>query len=519
MKPASYDVIIVGSGLAAITTALSLPKDCQVLLICKGEIADTSSRFAQGGIAAVMAPTDSVQEHVTDTLIAGAGLCDPNTTEQIIHQGADAIAWLSSLAVPFSTTKEGLHLTKEGGHNRRRICHVADHTGQSVMACLWANMQTRPNIHVLERCFVTDILTELDVKTKKVHCKGVVCLINQQSKKYDADKVVLATGGLGQIYQYTTAPEVCTGDGIAMAYRAGCRIVNAEFVQFHPTGFDDAMAQTALISEAVRGEGGRLINAQGERFMSNYDERLELAPRDVVARSIIKEAQRTAQGVFLDISHQSDEFIKQHFPKIYQSCLAKGVDITKQPIPVTPVQHYFCGGVLTDVSGRSDVVGLYCLGEMAYTGLHGANRLASNSLLECLVMGQNAAKSLQEPLAKWSNRDVLPNWSVQTHQKDINLASSIPLDVAQIKQLMQQHLGVMRRQEDVAKTVELLAGGLADLSTQNLTTQSQIQKLNLTMCAYLVAKASLDRPHSIGCHYWVENEPNLIAPNRLPKVV
>lgn len=327
--------------------------------------------------------------------------------------------------------------------------------------------------------------------------------------------MVLATGGLGQIYQYTTAPEVCTGDGIAMAYRAGCRIVNAEFVQFHPTGFDDGMAQTALISEAVRGEGGRLINAQGERFMSNYDDRLELAPRDIVARSITQEMQRTAQGVFLDISHQSDAFIKLHFPKIHQSCLAKGVDMTKQPIPVTPVQHYFCGGVLTDASGRSDVVGLYCLGEMAYTGLHGANRLASNSLLECLVMGQNAAKSLQESLINWVSRDVLPNWSIQT-QKQLNLVSSAPLDVAQIKRLMQQHLGVMRRQDDVAKTVELLAGALAELSTQNLTTQSQIEQLNLTTCAYLVAKASLDRAHSIGCHHWAEDGLDLIA-NRLPK--
>ena len=516
MEQGSYDVLIVGSGLAALTTALSLPKDCQILLMCKGKIAEASSRFAQGGIAAVMAPTDSIEAHMTDTFIAGAGLCDPHTTEQIIRQGADAIAWLRDLAVPFSTTEQGLHLTKEGGHSRRRICHVADYTGQSVMECLWAQMQSRPNIHVLERCFVTDILTAYNAKTKKVHCQGVVCLMNHQSKKYYADKVVLATGGLGQIYQYTTAPEVCTGDGIAMAYRAGCRIVNAEFVQFHPTGFDDGMAQTALISEAVRGEGGRLINARGERFMSNYDDRLELAPRDIVARSITQEMQRTAQGVFLDISHQSDAFIKLHFPKIHQSCLAKGVDMTKQPIPVTPVQHYFCGGVLTDASGRSDVVGLYCLGEMAYTGLHGANRLASNSLLECLVMGQNAAKSLQEPLTKWVSRDVLPNWSIQT-QKQLNLVSSAPLDVAQIKRLMQQYLGVMRRQGDVAKTVELLAGALAELSTQNLTTQSQIEQLNLTTCAYLVAKASLDRAHSIGCHHWAEDGLDLIAPNRLPK--
>ena len=516
-----YDVIVVGGGLAALTVLLSLPSTYRILWLYKQDD-DSASALAQGGIAGVLSPSDSVDRHVCDTLVAGASvageyLCDESVVRQMIAQSKQVIDWLVQLSVPFDRQDDGaLHLTCEGGHGMRRICHVADHTGLSVMQVLFERVKHCTHIHVLKGCVAYDVLTAK--KAGQIFCHGVACVHLGKAVQFFADDVVLATGGLGQIYKHTTTPTACTGDGIAMAYRAGCRIANAEFVQFHPTGLvcEHLAGRTPLISEAVRGEGGVLINHHGKRFMAEYDKRQELAPRDIVARSIAFEMAKTGKAVYLDISHHDGDKIRSHFVQIYQTCLSHGIDMTCEPIPVAPVQHYFCGGVLTDAAGRSDVVGLYCLGEMACTGLHGGNRLASNSLLECLVVGKNAVQALcQNAKQTWQKPTPKHNWSCQ-HIDDVGRnGTGSPKQLIstkhELKQQVQRALGVLRHRDDVAKMVQML------YNTQKTLTQNaypldkthidiaQMELLNLSQCAYLVAKASLGRQDGVGCHYWAEH--------------
>ena len=405
MKPrnADHDVIIVGNGLAALTLALSLPESLRIALLCKYRLDDNASSRAQGGIAAVLDRLDRLDDHVADTLVAGAGLCDEAAVRAILSQGRAAIEWLIGTGVPFSRTDTGsLHLTREGGHGASRIAHVADHTGLSIMQALYRAVASRPNIRQLEQTMAVDLLQDDEDR-----CVGVRVLHQGQLQPMLATSVVLASGGCGQVYARTTTPTACTGDGIAMAFRAGCAAANMAFMQFHPTGFaghagpsrfltdigaglsdTDRQEPIFLISEAVRGEGGLLRNEAGERFMPRYDERAELAPRDIVARAIAAEIGRQSlPHVWLDISHRPPSFILEHFPTIHAHCLAHGIDITRSPIPVGPVQHYTCGGIVCDTAGHTQVENLFCLGEAACTGLHGANRLASNSLLECVVMG------------------------------------------------------------------------------------------------------------------------------------
>jgi len=421
------DVLIIGAGLAGLSTALSLPKSLNITVLSKSALEVCSSHYAQGGIAASLDKSDSVTDHVADTLIAGAGLCATDNTARILGAGQQAVQWLCEQGVPFTQstlTKENdntpdfavlktsdLHLTKEGGHGCRRVAHADDATGRHVMDALITKAQTATNITILPYHEALELLTPPMISSSSFsmndseikHCQGarVFDHSNHRQLTIYSRAVVLASGGLGQLFQRASAPNVCVGDGVMMAWQAGCRLANLEFIQFHPTGLalDDS---SFLISEALRGEGGRLYCPQtGVRFMLDVDERAELAPRDIVARAIANQISSNGLGyVHLDVSHLPAAFIQAHFPQIYQTLLALGIDMTTDPIPVAPTAHYSCGGVVTDANGLTDVAGLYAAGEVAYTGLHGANRLASNSLLECVVVGRNIAANLPSYLTQ-----------------------------------------------------------------------------------------------------------------------
>ena len=418
------DVLIIGAGLAGLSTALSLPKSLNITVLSKAALDVCSSHYAQGGIAASLDKTDSVTDHVSDTLIAGAGLCDAANTADILSAGQQAVQWLCEQGVPFTqalqqhaiapadkmsratglTTSE-LHLTKEGGHGCRRVAHADDATGRHVMEALTVKVQAAANITILPYHEALSLLKD----NRNNHCQGALVFDhnNQRQLTVYSRAVVLASGGLGQLFKRASAPNVCVGDGVMMAWQAGCRLANLEFVQFHPTGL--ALGDSSfLISEALRGEGGRLYCPQtGKRFMLDIDERAELAPRDIVARAIAEQISKNGMGyVHLDVSHLPANFLQQHFPQIYQTLLPLGIDMTTSPIPVAPTAHYSCGGVVASAEGLTDVQGLYAAGEVAYTGLHGANRLASNSLLECVVVGRNIANHLPnylDKMVKWDN--------------------------------------------------------------------------------------------------------------------
>ena len=421
------DVLIIGAGLAGLSTALSLPKSLNITVLSKAALEVCSSHYAQGGIAASLDKADSVTDHVADTLIAGAGLCATDNTARILGAGQQAVQWLCEQGVPFTQstlTKENdntpdfvvlktsdLHLTKEGGHGCRRVAHADDATGRHVMDALTIKAQTAINITILPYHEALELLTSPMISSSSFsmndsdikHCRGALVFdhVNERQLTIHSSAVVLASGGLGQLFKRASAPNVCVGDGVMMAWQAGCRLANLEFIQFHPTGLalDDS---SFLISEALRGEGGRLYCPQtGVRFMLDIDERAELAPRDIVARAIANQISSNGLGyVHLDVSHLPAAFIQAHFPQIYQTLLALGIDMTTDPIPVAPTAHYSCGGVVTDANGLTDIAGLYAAGEVAYTGLHGANRLASNSLLECVVVGRNIAANLPRYLTK-----------------------------------------------------------------------------------------------------------------------
>ncbi|MGP4732884.1 MULTISPECIES: L-aspartate oxidase [unclassified Psychrobacter] len=421
------DVLIIGAGLAGLSTALSLPKSLNITVLSKAALEVCSSHYAQGGIAASLDTADSVTDHVADTLIAGAGLCATDNTARILGAGQQAVQWLCEQGVPFTQTtltKENdntpdfsvlktsdLHLTKEGGHGCRRVAHADDATGRHVMDALTTKVQTAAHITILPYHEALELLTSPMISSSSFsmndreikHCRGALIFdhVNERQLTIHSAAVVLASGGLGQLFKRASAPNVCVGDGVMMAWQAGCRLANLEFIQFHPTGLalDDS---SFLISEALRGEGGRLYCPQtGVRFMLDVDERAELAPRDIVARAIANQISSNGLGyVHLDVSHLPAAFIQAHFPQIYQTLLALGIDMTTDPIPVAPTAHYSCGGVVTDANGLTDIAGLYAAGEVAYTGLHGANRLASNSLLECVVVGRNIAANLPSYLTK-----------------------------------------------------------------------------------------------------------------------
>jgi L-aspartate oxidase len=507
-----FDVLIVGSGAAGLTAALNLAPERKVAVIAKGALGEGATNWAQGGIAAVLEEGDTFEAHVNDTMIAGAGLNDRAVVEHVVAEAPAAIARLMELGVPFATEGEALHLTREGGHSHRRIVHVADATGRAVQQALETAAAKQPNITLIPDMVAIDLVTgrhAADFSTSgDVH--GLYAY-NRRTKHVEAltaRATILASGGAGRAYLFSTAPRGATGDGIAMAWRAGCRISNMEFMQFHPTCLYNLEVKNFLITEAVRGEGGLLVNPKTrERFMPGYDGRAELAPRDIVARAIDNEIKRDGLDyVWLDISHREPEFVKAHFPTIYEKLLGLGIDMTAAPIPVVPAQHYTCGGVLVDIHGRSDAPGLYAAGEVTQSGLHGANRLASNSLLECLVFGEAAAKDV---LAGWSGLPEPPPiraWD-ESRVTDSDEEVVIHQIWGEIRRFMWNFVGIVRttkRLERAKHRIDLLRQEVAEYYKNFRVTPDLIELRNLVEVADLIIRSALSRHESRGLHYTLD---------------
>ncbi len=506
---AEYDIIILGSGAAGLTAALNLADRFKVAVLAKGSLSDGATGWAQGGIAAVLEAGDTFESHIEDTMIAGAGLNNRATVEFVIEGAPAAIERLSELGVPFNTEGNALHLTREGGHSHRRIVHVADATGWAIQVALEKAARAHANITLIPDMVAIDLITgrHQDQFSTDGRVHGVYALNRATGKveSFTARATILATGGAGRTYLYSTAPRGATGDGIAMAWRAGCRVSNMEFMQFHPTCLYNLEVKNFLITEAVRGEGGHLkIPTTGERFMPRFDPREELAPRDIVARAIDHEIKRLGLDyVHLDISNKPPEFVREHFPNIYEKLLGLGIDITTQPIPVVPAQHYTCGGVLVDLDGRTDAPGLYAAGEVTQSGLHGANRLASNSLLECLVFGEACAKDIA---ANWDSFPAPPTirpWD-ESRVTDSDEEVVIQQCWREIRQFMWNFVGIVRttkRLERAANRIALLRQEVGEYYGNFRVTPDLIELRNLVEVADLIVRSALSRHESRGLHY------------------
>ncbi|MDE2119489.1 MAG: L-aspartate oxidase [Betaproteobacteria bacterium] len=509
------DVIIVGGGLAGLSAALHLAEHMSVTVLAKRELEVSSSQWAQGGIAAVLSDGDSFDAHVQDTMVAGAMLNDLPATRFVIEQGPAAIAWLRAQGVPFDTEHGELHLTREGGHSHRRIAHVADATGAAIQRSLLARARSHERITLLENQVAVDLITGRHADDgHQDRCHGVYALdlASGKVRTFRAAHTILATGGAGKVYRYTTNPDTASGDGVAMAWRAGCRVANMEFIQFHPTCLYHPKAKNFLISEAVRGEGGVLRLPDGTRFMPAHDERAELAPRDVVARAIDFEMKRHGiDCVYLDITARGEAFILQHFPTIHQRCLELGIDIAREPIPVVPAVHFTCGGVLTDLSGRTDLPGLYAVGEVAYTGLHGANRLASNSLLECVVFGTAAARAIAQAPAPVPT-EVRP-WD-ESRVSDADELVVISHNWDELRRMMWNYVGIVRtdkRLERAAHRIALLQSEVQEFYANFRVTRDLLELRNLLQVAELIVRSARLRHESRGLHYSAD-WPHTAAP-------
>lgn len=524
------DILVIGSGIAGLSIALKLARHYRVTVVAKAALQEGSTQHAQGGIAAVLDPFDSVESHIRDTLEAGAGLCEEDAVRLVTTKGTPAIYELIELGVPFSkdTTSDDYHLTQEGGHSHRRVIHAADHTGKSVAETLIERVSESPNITLLPEHMTVDLILNSD----RSECLGSYVL-DKNTDKVEAvlaHYTVLATGGASKTYLYTSNPDTSTGDGIAMAWRAGCTVANMEFNQFHPTCLYHPQDRSFLISEAVRGEGGILKLANGHAFMSEYDPRADLAPRDIVARAIDQEMKRHGiDCVYLDISHRPADFIIHHFPTIYARCLKVGIDITKEPIPVVPAAHYTCGGIKTDLNGKTDLKRLFAIGETAYTGLHGANRLASNSLVEGLVFAETAYEWIEAHFEPVSSETFfcVKNWdtSFVTQAKEKVLISH---DWDELRRLMWDYVGIVRtnkRLNRALKRIRILKQEVREYFYAHTLTSDLLELRNLTEVAELMVKSAIKRKESRGLHYNLDYpktkakaKPTFLKPKKkLPK--
>jgi L-aspartate oxidase len=507
-KHYQYDVLVIGSGAAGLTLALSLAQQARVAVLSKNEINQGSTWFAQGGIAAVLDDQDSIDAHVADTLIAGAGLCHEDAVRFTVERSKDAIQWLIAQGVNF--TKENsngdYHLTKEGGHSHRRIIHSADATGQAVHSTLIEQVQQQGNIDIFEHHVAVNLISQADADSRKLRCTGAYVLDSKHDAVhvFQAKVVVLATGGASKVYLYSSNPDSASGDGIAMAWRAGCRVANMEFNQFHPTCLYHPRAKNFLITEALRGEGAYLRLPSGERFMPRFDEREELAPRYIVARAIDHEIKRLGcDCVYLDISHKSEEFISEHFPTVKARCLEFGIDITKEAIPVVPAAHYTCGGVVVDKNGQTDLQHLYAIGETSFTGLHGANRMASNSLLECIVYAQSAAEHILAKLNNIHTPELSAQWD-ESRVRDSDEDVVISHNWDELRRFMWDYVGIVRthkRLERATHRIKLLQKEIAEYYSNYKISSDLIELRNLAIVAELIIRSAHERKESRGLHF------------------
>jgi L-aspartate oxidase len=505
-----FDVIIVGSGAAGLSAALWLAPTQKVVVLSKNTLQTGASYAAQGGIAAVLSEEDSFAAHQADTLACGAGLSDVKTVEWVIQHAPETIEWLKTLGVLFTTQpSDALHLTQEGGHTHRRIVHAMDATGKAVHNALLKQAQKHPNITFLSHHMAVDLIIEHKKNPTQQRCVGVYALDIQTNtvKTYRSRCVILATGGASKVYLYTTNPDVASGDGIAMAWRAGCSVQNMEFNQFHPTCLYHASARSLLLTEAIRGEGGYLTLPNGERFMHRFDERGELASRDIVARAIDHEMKRLGLDcVYLDISHKPAEFIKMQFPTLYKTCLDYGFDMTREPLPIVPAAHYTCGGVKTDVWGTTDIPHLYAIGETACTGLHGANRLASNSLLECFVLAKQASLHILKHIHTIPPVPTAPEWD-ESQVSDPDERVVISHNWEELRRFMWDYVGIVRSTKRLLRAqnrIALLKQEIQDFYAHFRVNPDLLELRNLVTVADLIVESALRRKESRGLHFIVD---------------
>ncbi|PCI64252.1 MAG: L-aspartate oxidase [Kordiimonadales bacterium] len=517
-----YDVLIIGSGAAGLTAALTLAPEMRVAVLSKGKMQAGSTQWAQGGIAAVLEATDSIQSHIDDTLIAGAGLCSEEATRYVVERGKAAIEGLIALGVEFDLAGDNgapgskaredgydYHLTREGGHSHRRIIHAADATGKALQKTLSERALASPNIDVFENHVAIDVITDRHLETDRgytdqAHGAYVLNLTNHSVETFSAKATIMATGGAARVYQYSSNPNSSTGDGIAMAWRAGCRVTNMEFNQFHPTCLFHPNERTFLITEAMRGEGAVLLGKNGRRFMPRYDKRGELAPRDIVARAIDSEMKRTgAENVWLDITHKDADFVISHFPNIYRHCKKLGIDITTDRIPVVPAAHYTCGGIHVDLAAKTDLENLYAIGESCHTGLHGANRMASNSLLECLVMGRAAADNILANKGNFPEPAEARAWD-ESKVTDSDEEVVVSHNWKELRRFMWDYVGIVRTDKRLARAkrrVDLLSAEIHEYYGNFRVTADLLELRNLVTVSDLIVRSAQMRKESRGLHF------------------
>ncbi|AWV86782.1 L-aspartate oxidase [Acinetobacter radioresistens] len=507
-----FDVIIVGSGGAGLSLALSLPHHYNIAVLAKAPLTEASTYYAQGGVAAVLDETDSIQQHIDDTMIAGAQLCELDAVKHTVKGGKPSVDFLLKHGVQFTLDDaEQLHLTREGGHSQRRIIHAADATGKAISTTLVQRAREQKNLTIFENYIAIDLITteKLGIDEQKNRAVGLYALNEKTGKVHTflAPFTALACGGAMKAYLYTSNPDIATGDGIAMAYRAGCRVANMEFNQFHPTCLYHPQARSFLITEAMRGEGAYLRLPEGERFMLRFDERAELAPRDIVARAIDFEIKRLGiRHVWLDITHKPAEFVKEHFPTLYTRLLELGIDITKDMIPVVPAAHYTCGGVVVDEHSQTDISGLYAIGETSYTGLHGANRMASNSLLECFVYGMSAAQHIQSQFNPEVSLPAVPEWD-DSQVTDADEDVVILQNWDELRQTMWNYVGIVRTSKRLKRAlhrIEMLKREITEYYEDYQVSKNLIELRNLVMVSEMIVRCAMERKESRGLHYTLD---------------